>query len=112
MPLDKLKSMRRKPPKREGKSDAVSSFDESPFAYGLRVDLDDESLTSLGMKTMPAVGTKMAVYAVAEVVAVRENESIRNGKKSVDRNVELQLQRMAVEPVAETGGITGATKSK
>jgi len=61
------------------------------FPYGLRIDLNTESLDKLGLKTLPKVGTKMLVTCEVEVCRVSQN-SRTNG--SDDRSMELQIQRM------------------
>lgn len=72
----------------------VGSKDSGPqYPYGLRLNLDQTALEKLSVKKLPRVGATMSVEATAKVVSVSSNER-SNGSK--DRNVELQIERMAL----------------
>ncbi len=50
-------------------------------------------LEKLGIKSLPKVGAKMSVQAMGVVTSVSAHES----KNRDDRNVEIQIQQLAVE---------------
>lgn len=90
---------------RDDKSDAccAPSGDQPAYPYGLRIDLNDESLAKLGITTLPAVGTTMKLLAVVEVSSASQYES-EQGK---DRNICLQITEMALDtgaPAARSEG--------
>lgn len=90
---------------REDKSDAcyAPAGDQPAYPYGLRIDLNDESLAKLGITTLPAVGTTMKLLAVVEVSSASQYES-EHGK---DRNICLQITEMALDagaPAARSEG--------
>lgn len=101
MALHGLVSMKRtkKDKKRHNSDHAVGS--EESFPHGLTLFLDDESLTKLGIKELPAVGKEMIVVGVGKVESVSKSE--RSGSRGVDRNVSIQLEKLEVGPFkAET----------
>lgn len=61
------------------------------YPYGLRISLDSDSLESLGIKSLPAVGTKLLVTAVVEVSSTRETQQ-QDGTS--DKGVDLQITEM------------------
>ncbi len=93
MALHGLVSMKRtkKDKKRENTDHAIG---ENSFPFGLTVSLDDESLTKLGIKDLPAVGTEMIVVGVGKVESVSKSSNERR----VSRNVSIQLEKLEVRP--------------
>jgi len=79
----------------EVKADTViTKEDNKPrYPWGLRVDLNDDSLSKLGITNLPAVGEKMNLMATVEVTSVSSHSSGNNNRKSV----ELQITEMALE---------------
>lgn len=63
------------------------------YPYGLRVNLDHESLQKLGIDKLPSVGDKLHLHAHAHVVSAEER-STEGGKKH--RSVSLELRKMHV----------------
>ncbi len=66
---------------------AVPSGEVDDYAYGTRFDLREEELDKLGIKNLPAVGTKMKLMAEVEVVRT----SASAGKESSSKEMSLQL---------------------
>ena len=87
--VTKLVSMKNN--KKDKKSNGVqmSGYSED-YPYGLTVDLDDDSLTKLGMDKLPAVGKTVKVLASAEVKHVSESAD----KQGKNRNLSLQITKM------------------
>lgn len=81
--------------KKERKNAEVA-FDEPQFPFGLSITLDDESLSKLGIKALPAVGEQMIVVGVGPVESVSQNE--RSGSKR-NRSVTIQLEQLEVGAV-------------
>lgn len=77
-------------------SDIAIDTSREDYSYGLRVDLNDEEITKLGIP-LPDVGASMVIVAQAKVISVRESADT-NGK---DRNIELQITKMKLEPYKE-----------
>ncbi len=96
MALHNLVSMKRtkKDKKRHNSDHAISESGED-FPFGLAISLDDESLTKLGIKDLPAVGTAMIVVGVGKVESVSE----RSDERRVSRNVRIQLEKLEVGPL-------------
>lgn len=66
------------------------------YPYGLKIDLEGESLKKLGLVDLPKVGTKMTLTAQVEVCSVSQYES-KDG--NADQRVSIQIEAMALEPV-------------
>jgi hypothetical protein len=83
------------------------------YPYGLRVNLDHESLQKLGIDKLPSVGDKMHLHAHAHVVSAEERSS-EGGKKH--RSVSLELRKMQIgehegETASQTRLANGAKKA-
>ena len=76
----------------------AKSSDGPKYPYGLELRLEGPTLEKLGMDSLPKVGRKMRVSAVAEVTGVSSNE--HNGHKS--KCVTLQITKMEVASGART----------
>ena len=83
----KLVSMKTTP--KEAKEEA----DEAIGAYGLTINLDDAALAKLGIKSPPALGTKMMMTAQVEVCSVTAYKT----QKGDEVNVSLQITDMALD---------------
>lgn len=65
---------------------------ESEYPYGLSICLDSDTLKKLGIKDLPAVGTKMTIECKVEVCSTSEYAS----KMGVDQSLSLQITDMGV----------------
>lgn len=96
-----LVSMKRKPEPKDddGKADACcpsTDYERPDYPWGTRLTLEAEQLEALGLaNAMPAVGTRMDMLAVVEVIG-SHSESVDGGKPQ--RRLELQVTDMAVQP--------------
>lgn len=89
-----MPSMKRS--KKDVKNAEVGIDSEEPeFPWGLRVDLDNESLDKLGIKDLPKVGEKMTLVAKVEVIRVSESDSVSGEPR---RDMELQITDMELAP--------------
>lgn len=64
------------------------------YPYGLRLDLNSQSLEKLALDTLPKVGTKMTLTAEVEVVATRSSDR-SNGEP--EQSMELQIVKLGLE---------------
>lgn len=88
-----LKSM--KLTKKEATAEVeLKAMDAPQYPWGLRLELNDESMAKLGMKSLPSVGQKMILVAEVDVTSVSEHESQGSGKR---QHMSLQITDMAVE---------------
>jgi hypothetical protein len=80
--------------KKEKKKDSdvcCAPGDEETFPWGLRLRLEEESLTKLKMD-LPKVGSNVKIEAIGKVVEVSQHES----DKRTNRHVEIQIQKLSV----------------
>jgi hypothetical protein len=68
-------------------------YDSDAYPYGLRLDINDDSLDKLGMDDLPKVGKTVKIVAEAEVQSASESTSA-SGKSH--RSVGLQITKMKV----------------
>ncbi|WP_320008466.1 capsid staple protein [Maridesulfovibrio sp.] len=89
----KLVDMRRKPEKKKGKdSPAVVEPEHEDFPWGLRLSLDDEVVSKLGLKPSELkVGSTVKLEAKAFVCGARAQP---DGK---DKHIELQLVKLGID---------------
>ena len=74
--------------------DKPSPMSREMYPYGLRLDLNDDSLEKLKIESLPKVGKTVQVTAEARVESVSERDDTRGGKR---RSLELQITKMAVK---------------
>ena len=71
-----------------------SEVDDGPrYPYGLRLDLNDDSLEKLGITALPKVGTEMTITAKVTVTSVSAYDS-QGGEP--EQNVCLQITDMEI----------------
>ena len=93
--------MKLKPEAKTLLGEAVES-DAPEYPYGLRICLNNESLTKLGITELPAIDAEFKVTALACVVSVSQHESL--GSDKPDRSVDLQIEMMELAPAKEEAG--------
>ncbi len=71
---------------------------QDEYPWGLRLSLDDETLTKLGMGGLPKIDAEYKLVALACVVSISQNESAEGAPR---RHVELQIEQMVLAPAAE-----------
>jgi len=79
------------------------SKDAPVYPYGLRVNLDNETMEKLKLRELPEVGKSILVLARADVISVSSNESSEGGKRE---SVELQITDLALEKDSGEGSDT------
>jgi hypothetical protein len=72
--------------------------DQPKYPYGLQLNLDDASLSKLGLSQLPNVGEKMIVLAVVEVSNASAYE---NKGEGVKQSLGLQITEMCLHPYDE-----------
>ena len=71
------------------------------YPYGLNIHLNDEVMQKLGLESLPKVGTKMMIMAVAVVESVSERDSQGGGKR---QDMSIQITDMCLEPHKDKKG--------
>lgn len=66
------------------------------YPYGLTVRLDQQALEKLGIKSLPKTGRKVRLEAVCSVTSTRDEKRAGPGGANHDRNMELQIEDLAV----------------
>lgn len=88
-----MASMKNSPVKSKKGSDvAMPSNPHEDYPYGLRLELDHETLKKLGHDSLPSVGTKMTLHAKAHVKSASENSN--EDDREPRRSVSLQITHM------------------
>ncbi|MGE3341497.1 MAG: capsid staple protein [Candidatus Altimarinota bacterium] len=93
----KMVSMKKEPKKEEkDKSDspATCSPMDEPFPYGLRIRLENDELSKLGMDELPEVGKTCKIEAEGVVQSVSSNQYKNDAENR--RSVEIQLTKLGV----------------
>jgi len=73
----------------------VSSADDAPkYPWGLELNLNDDSLAKLGVKTLPAVGTEVTLVAKATVSATSERATESDATCA---NMNLQITALQID---------------
>jgi hypothetical protein len=74
-----------------------SAANAPEYPYGLTLSLNDESMTQLGMSTLPAVGSKVMITAMATVTST-SSDSRQDG--DTEQRVGLQITDMELGAAA------------
>jgi hypothetical protein len=93
--------------KKYSKGVPVSIDGGDAYPYGLRLDLNDETLEKLGMESLPKVGKAMVLTAKVKVIATRENQR-EDGEKC--RSVEMQITDMEFGAGSAEDAVMAAVK--
>jgi hypothetical protein len=87
------------------------STEEQAYPYGLRIDLNDDSMTKLGLDSPPKVGATFRIMALADVVSVSSYSSMSTDQ---ERSMSLQITDMEMAegtPAGESAAKTILSKS-
>ncbi len=90
----KLVDMKQSPAKEMAEISSPMKSDGPQYPYGLRLCLDEQTITKLGFKELPSVKAKFTIECEVEVVALSCNESAMYGE---NRSMDLQIVAMAVD---------------
>lgn len=77
--------------KKEKEEKEMALMSSMEYPYGLRLNLDHETLEKLGIKELPKMGAKVNLEAIAEVVSV---SSHANMEGEVENCICLQITDM------------------
>ena len=83
----------KKEAKAKSESMVIGSPDQERYPYGLRLDLNNDTLEKLGMTELPSVGTVLMFEAKAKVVGSRQSAT----EGSENRSIELQITHIDLE---------------
>lgn len=72
---------------------ATDTADQPAYPYGLTICLDNESLTKLGITSLPDIGTPFLLVARVEVCSTSQYQS----QSGADRNLSLQITDMQLD---------------
>lgn len=64
------------------------------YPYGLRIHLDDDVMSKLGLKSLPKTGTKMALTAEVNVESTESRDSTDGKRESMS----IQITAMELTP--------------
>ena len=81
------------------KMEPTVAEDKAEYPYGLRLNLDHETMKKLGMMSMPEMGKAMILHARVEVTDMHESAS--QGDKEPYRSMTLQITDMELEAEPE-----------
>lgn len=84
--------------KSETKKMESPEVDKPQYPYGLKMNLDNETIEKLGMKTMPEMGKAMMLMAMVTVTDMHESKS----EGSNYRSLGLQITDMSIEDEKES----------
>ncbi len=91
-----LVDMKRTPEEQQADS-MPHAYKESPYPYGLRIYLDDDTLDKLGVEDLPDLNAEFTITAKVKVSA--RNESSDPGDPDGDndnKSMELQITALAL----------------
>jgi hypothetical protein len=80
---------------RREKYEKCSPIDGDVYPYGLRINLDDESMEKLALKSLPKTGGKMILTAEVTVTSTESRDSEEGGKRE---SMSLQITAMELAP--------------
>lgn len=92
-----MKSMKMSTEQKDKMAEPTAMADRPEYPWGLQINLDEESLSKLGVNEMPKVGSKKMLCAIVEVF----DTSIRQGKgdEKQMRSMSLQITDMELMEV-------------
>jgi len=73
-----------------------TEIQKEEYPYGLRLNLDNDSLKKLGITTLPEVGSYMILMAKIEVLSISENQ--HEGDEELRRDISIQITDMELAP--------------
>lgn len=88
-------------------SSLVSPMSQDEYPWGLRLSLDNETLTKLGMTELPAIDSEFKLVALCCVVSVSQSE---RADGEPQRDVGLQIEQLMLMPAKEEDGESDDTK--
>jgi len=95
----------KKEAKAKSESMVIGSSDQERYPYGLRLDLNNDTLEKLGIDKLPSVGTVLMFEAKAKVVGSRQSAT----EGSENRSIELQITHIDMpEDTKAKGELTRA----
>ena len=81
--------------KKEAKTSEGLEVNDAPrYPWGLSINLDEESLSKLGMSELPDIGDSKMLVAFVDVTDKHESDSV-DGKKR--KSIGLQITDMSIE---------------
>lgn len=87
---------------------SIGSSDGERYPYGTRLDLDNDTLEKMGIKTLPPVGSTMMIEAKVTVIGSRQSAT----KERTNRSLELQITDMELEADEDEVGESEMTRGE
>lgn len=82
-------------------SSLVSPIEQDEYPYGLRINLNNETLAKLGMTELPPIDAEFKLMALVCVVGITQNDSTG---ETPYKSVDLQIEQMTLVPAQEEAG--------
>jgi len=73
---------------------ATVATDQPRYPWGLSISLDDDSLTKLGITTLPEAGAELLLSARAKVTSIESRDTQGGGKS---KSMGLQITAMCLD---------------
>ena len=101
-----MKSMKLTKSEAEATAPVEAKQDSPAYPWGLRLELNDESMKKLGLEELPEVGETMILHAKVVIDRVSQNDTKDGGKR---QDMSLQITDMSL---SESGDEETSTEKK
>ncbi len=97
MAMKDLKISKKEAKEKSEAMQVIGSSDQERYPYGLRLDLNNDTLDKLGMTKLPSVGTVLTFEVKSKVIGSRQSAT----EGSENRSIELQITHIDMETAKE-----------
>lgn len=97
MAMKDLKISKKEAKEKSEAMQVIGSSDQERYPYGLRLDLNNDTLDKLGMTKLPSVGTVLTFEVKSKVIGSRQSAT----EGSENRSIELQITHIDMDTAKE-----------